>query len=142
MRHARGIDTVALGAATGRVLLASLFLLGGASKLASYAATAARMEEAGLPFASVLLPAVIALELGGGAALAVGRRFAAPAALALAAFTLATNAVFHRFWTLEGPVRALEPSLFFKNVSLAGGLVFAATALASARAPNPTGDPR
>ena len=113
--------------AIGRVLLTSLFVLGGLSKLASYEATGARMAEAGLP--PLLLPGVIALEIGGGAMLALGVRHAWAAALALAAFILATNAVFHRFWTMEAPIRALELSLFFKNVAIAGGLVLAAGTL-------------
>lgn len=112
--------------AAGRVALASLFLLGGASKLASFGETAARMAEAGLVPATPLLCATIALEIVGGGAVALGRRFALPACLALAAFTLATNAVFHDFWSYEGERRALELSLFFKNLSIAGGLLYVA----------------
>jgi len=47
----------------GRILLASLFLLSGVSKLGAYGATAAYMSSAGVPGA--LLPAVIAVELLG-----------------------------------------------------------------------------
>ena len=45
------------------------------------------------------------------------------AALVLAGFTLSTNFIFHDFWTMDGDRAALELSLFFKNVSIAGGLV-------------------
>jgi putative oxidoreductase len=82
------------------------------------------------PHAPLLLPAVIALELGGGALVAVGKHFAVPAALVLALFTVATNLVFHRFWAMSGPVAALELSLFFKNVAIVGGLLFVAATLA------------
>ncbi|CDO60255.1 putative membrane protein [Candidatus Phaeomarinobacter ectocarpi] len=108
----------------GRVVLASLFVLGGLNKLVNYAATQVQMSEVGLWPA--LLPLVIALELGGGLVVALGRWGAVFAALALAAFTLATNIFFHDFWAMSGEMAALELSLFFKNVSIAGGLLFAA----------------
>jgi putative oxidoreductase len=117
-------------ATVGRVILVSLFLLGGLNKLLNYDATLAMMQRAGLNPAPLLLPAVIALELGGGALVAFGKRFAVPAALALAIFTIATNLVFHRFWAMSGPVAALELSLFFKNVAISGGLLFVAATLA------------
>jgi putative oxidoreductase len=117
-------------ATIGRVILVSLFLLGGLNKLLNYDATLAMMQRAGLNPAPLLLPAVIALELGGGALVAFGKRFAVPAALALALFTIATNLVFHRFWAMSGPVAPLELSLFFKNVAIAGGLLFVAATLA------------
>lgn len=116
-------------ATIGRVILVSLFLLGGLNKLINYDATLAMMQKAGLNPASLLLPAVIALELGGGALVAFGKRFAVPAALVLAVFTIATNVVFHRFWAMSGPLAALELSLFFKNVAIAGGLLFVAATL-------------
>jgi putative oxidoreductase len=117
-------------ATIGRTVLVSLFLLGGLNKLLNYDATLAIMQRAGLNPAPLLLPAVIALELGGGALVAFGKRFAVPAALTLALFTIATNLVFHRFWAMSGPVAALELSLFFKNVAIAGGLLFVAATLA------------
>lgn len=107
--------------------MASLFLLGGINKIANFEATAARMTEVGLSPASALLPAAIALELGAGLLLAIGRWGSRPAALALALFTLATNIYFHNFWTLDGDVRALELSLFFKNVAIAGALLMFST---------------
>lgn len=114
----------------GRTSLVSLFLLGGLNKLINYNVTLAMMRDAGLDPAQLLLPAVIALELGGVALVAFGGRFAVPAALVLAVFTIATNFVFHRFWAMSGPVAALELSLFFKNVAIAGGLLFVAATLA------------
>jgi putative oxidoreductase len=110
----------------GRIVLASLFILGGLNKMMNYDATLAMMHKAGLELAAVLLPPTILLELGGGLLLASGRRFAAPAALALAGFTIATNIVFHRFWGVAEPEAALQLSLFFKNISIAGGLLYVA----------------
>lgn len=115
----------------GRIALASLFLLGGLNKVLNYAATLTSMEAVGLSPAPLLLPLVIGLELIGGALVAFGRRRAALAALALAMFTLSTNIFFHDFWNMDGDIAALELSLFFKNVSIAGGLLFFAGAVGS-----------
>jgi putative oxidoreductase len=114
----------------GRVLLASLFILGGLNKIMNYDATLAMMRAGGVEPAALLLPPTILLELGGGLLVAFGRRFAVPAALALAVFTIVTNLFFHRFWAMAGPEAALQLSLFFKNVSIAGALVFVAGVMA------------
>lgn len=121
--------------ATGRAALASLFILGGLNKVMNYADTLAIMRAAGLEPASLLLPLTLALELGGGLLVAFGRRFAMPAALTLAAFTVATNIVFHRFWAIDSAQAALQLSLFFKNVSIVGGLLFVAGVSARERTP-------
>lgn len=116
---------------TGRVLLASLFILGGINKILNYEATAQTMSEMGFPFVSVLLPATIALEFGGGVAVAIGRTGAAASATVLFGYTLIVNLIFHRFWDLQGEMAQTELSLFFKNLSVAGGMLyFAASAFA------------
>jgi putative oxidoreductase len=117
----------------GRAGLSSLFILSAVGKISTYATVAARMEGVGLW--PVLLPLVILLELVGGLTLLIGRRFASTAALALGVYTLAVNAFFHHFWTLSGPVAMLELSLFFKNITIAGGMFFAAAMLENRSTP-------
>lgn len=112
----------------GHAALASLFILGSISKLIDYSATSARMTEAGLWPSELLLPLTIGLEFFGGLLVLVGRRSAVPACFALAAFTIATNIVFHRFWEMSGDLADLERSLFFKNIAIAGGLIAVAAA--------------
>lgn len=114
----------ALAAHAGRVILSSLFWLGGLNEIANYEATATQMRDLGFP--AVEVPLTILLELGGGALVAVGRWLAVPAVPALAVHTIAVNAIFHRFWDMDGPIAALELSLFFKNVAVAGGLLHVA----------------
>jgi putative oxidoreductase len=118
----------------GRALIASLFILAAINKIMTFGPTAARMTDAGLVPAFLLLPATIALEGIGGLLVLRGGRFAAPAALLLAIFTLATNVVFHRFWLLDGAIRTLEVSLFFKNVAIVGALVYVAGTISDSRA--------
>ena len=115
----------------GRVLLASLFVLGGINKVLNYAPTQESMIQAGLTPAEILLPLTILLEFGGGLMVMWGRFLAVPAALALAVFTLATNYFFHDFWTMSPPESTVELSLFFKNISVVGGLLFVAGSIHS-----------
>jgi putative oxidoreductase len=128
------MNTLSLFIPLGRVVLASLFILGGLNKIMNYQATLAKMGEVGLEPAAVLLPLTILLELGGGLLVAIGRQFAVPAALVLAVFTIATNLIFHAFWSMTGPIAALELSLFFKNICITGGLLFVAGVTAQQRA--------
>ena len=109
-----------------RVLIASLFILGGINKLLNYSAVLASMSEVGLPLVEVLLPLTIALELGGGLLVAIGKHYHIQAALALAAFTLATNLLFHAFWGMDGAERGVELALFFKNIVVIGALLHVA----------------
>src|SRR3546814_9975910 len=71
------------------------------------------MEAMGVPGA--LLPAVIALELGGGLAILAGA-YTRWVALAIAAFSIASAALFHA--DFGDPAQAVS---FWKNVAMAGG---------------------
>jgi putative oxidoreductase len=109
-------DAAALAA---RLLAAYLFVLEGWGKIGSYADVQAYMTQFGVE--PRLLPPVIALELGGGLALALGAA-ARPAALALGAFSLLAALIFH-----EGADYS-EVLEFRKDFAIAGGL-FALAAL-------------
>lgn len=111
----------------GRVLLASLFVLGGINKIINYDATALTMSDMGFPIVELLLPATITLELGAGLIVAVGKNGASVSAILLFAYTLVVNLIFHRFWDMSGDIAQLELSLFFKNISVSGGLLYLAT---------------
>ncbi|MEM1231421.1 MAG: DoxX family protein [Pseudomonadota bacterium] len=109
----------------GRAGLASLFILGGINKCLNYSVILAGMQEQQLEPAPLLLPFVIAIELAGGAIVATGHRWILLAGPGLAAFTLATNFTYHDFWNQSGLRAELELSMFFKNLSIAGGLLLA-----------------
>lgn len=99
----------------GRLGLSLIFITSGWGKIAGYAATQGYMEAMGVP--GGLLPLVIALEVGGGLAILAGgftRSFAA----ALAAFSLASAALFHG--NLGDGDQAIH---FWKNVAMAGGFL-------------------
>jgi putative oxidoreductase len=105
----------------GRSLLALLFILAGAAKIAGPKPFLDHMAAHHIP--GQLLPLVIALELAAGPALLIGwqQSFAAGA---LALFCLATAFGFH----LDLADKA-ERTLFVKDLAIAGGLmVIAASA--------------
>ena len=99
----------------GRILLASLFLISGLGKIGGYAGTAAYMSSLGVPGA--LLPAVIALEVFGAAAIIAGWQTRVTAFL-LAGFTVLSALIFHN--NFADQVQAI---MFFKNISIAGGFL-------------------
>ena len=99
----------------GRFLLGLLFLLSGLGKLGAYGATATYMSSTGVP--AVLLPAVIATELLGALAIILGWKTKG-FALLLAGFSLLTAVTFHN--DLDDQTQMI---MFFKNLSIAGGLL-------------------
>lgn len=100
----------------GRVLLAHIFLLSGISKIGGYEATAGWMDAMGVP--GVLLPLVIALEIGGGLALIIGWQTRL-AATALAGFSVVAALIFH-----ANLADQMQMIMFMKNFAIAGGLLY------------------
>src|SRR6201997_2380227 len=94
--------------ASGRVLLAVLFLLSGIGKLGAYSATGAYMSAFGVP--SALLPVVIATEVLGALAILIGWK-ARVAGFLLAGFCLLTASIFHH--NLADPAQLVN---FFKDL--------------------------
>jgi putative oxidoreductase len=109
----------------GRTLLALLFILAGAAKIAGPQPFLDHMTAHHIPGA--LLPLVIALELGAGAALLIGWQLPISAG-ALALFCIATAFVFH----LDLADKA-ERTLFVKDLALAGALMVIAAGAAQVR---------
>ncbi|MFO1109253.1 MAG: DoxX family protein [Bradyrhizobium sp.] len=103
------------GLLAGRCLLVFIFLHEGFGLVGNYAGAAAYMQKSGVP--SLLLPAVIALQLGGGMLVAFGF-LARPAALLFAAFCLLTAILFH--WQFADRNQLLH---FQKDLAIAGGFL-------------------
>lgn len=107
-----------------RLLLAWIFLLDGVQALGSYADVAAYMGANGV--SPSLLPLVILLEIGGGAAVALGA-FTRLAAAAFAGFCVLTALFFHRDFGDAG-----EMIHFNKDLAIAGGFLALAASGAGA----------
>ena len=108
-----------IAALAARLLVASLFVPEGWGKINGYVDTQSYMAQFGVE--PRLLPLVIALEFGGGLALALGAA-TRPLALAIGVFSLLAALVFH-----EGADYS-EVLEFRKDFAIAGGL-FALAAL-------------
>lgn len=101
----------------GRVLLSTIFILSGFSKLAAPAMMVGYISSVGLPLPQVALVIAILVEIGGGIALIAGYRARAVAAV-LAVFSVATALAFHN--ALGDQNQFIH---FFKNIAMAGGLL-------------------
>jgi len=101
-------------AMVGRILIAIIFIYGGIGKIMHYAQTTHLMTAHGV--AGVLLPAVIALELLGGLALAVGALTRLVAA-ALAIYSVAAIIIF-----LLPPANPMIVILVLAELATIGGL--------------------
>jgi len=107
-------DVLAL---TGRILIAAIFILSGASKLADPAGTIGYIASAGLPLPQLAFAGAAAVELLGGLALVVGYRKRL-VALVLAIFSILAALSFHS--ALADQNQFIH---FFKNIAMAGGLL-------------------
>ena len=111
----------------GRILLCSLFVWAGFGKLLNPAETAREFVSAGVPAAALMVWVAIVVELSGGLALLVG--YKSPwVAGALAIWSLATGFAVH----LAAAMHSTDPAVtfdnmihFYKNLGLAGGLIYA-----------------
>ncbi|MEQ1710175.1 MAG: DoxX family protein [Hyphomicrobium sp.] len=99
----------------GRVMLVAIFLIEGWSKISFYAPSAAYMDKFGVP--GLLLPAAIAIEIGGALLIAIGWQTRL-AALALAVFCVVVAVLFH------GALAPKNTALhFWKDIAIAGGFL-------------------
>lgn len=102
-------------ALVARAMAAAIFIIAGIGKLgAGYAGAQAYMASAGVP--GMLLPLVIALEIGGGFALLLGFQTRIVAFL-LAGFSVIAALLFHT------GADQMQQIMFMKNLAMAGGLL-------------------
>ena len=106
-----------------RMFMAPLFVFAGAEKIFKYGDVTAFAASHGVPLASTLMPAAIALELG-CAAMLLTRRYCRVAALVLAVWTFVLNLVFHQFWNVPDNIWQLMVDNFFHSFVMVGGLMY------------------
>jgi putative oxidoreductase len=111
-----------IAALAGRSLLALIFLVSGAMKIAFWAPSVGMMRSSGLPAPALLLGIAAAVELVAGLSLVTGIKARWAAAL-LAAFLVPVTLKFHNFWAYSGPQQQGQLMNFLKNLSIFGGLV-------------------
>lgn len=104
-----------IAAVIGRILLAIIFLVSGATKLMAVPATEAMIVAAGLP-SGLAIPTGL-FELIAGICLVLGL-MTRLASLLLAGFTLIAAMIFHNQFT-----DPMQSAMFLKDVAIAGGLL-------------------
>ena len=109
-----------------RVLLASLFLSAGISKITNFQVIVDLVASIGIPYAGGWTVLVILLEIVGSTAIIVGYR-ARVAAVLLGIFTIITAFLFHSYWAAPADQQYVQQLLFLKNISIAGGLFLLAS---------------
>ena len=103
--------------ALGRVMISTLFILAGLSKLAAPAMTIGYIQSVGLPLPSLAYGIATFIEIVGGITLLLGYRTRIAAGV-LFVFTLATAVFFHNHFGDQN-----QFIHFFKNIAIAGGLL-------------------
>jgi putative oxidoreductase len=105
-----------------RLLFVSLFLPEGIGKISGFGGIVGYIGSAGLPFPALGAGIAIAVEVGGSLALVAGLKTRWVAAI-MAIFTVATAVFFHKFWAAPVDEAVIEHIMFFKDLSIAGGLL-------------------
>ena len=103
----------------GRLFYVAIFVMSGVThftaKPVAYAAAA------GVPFASLAVPASGLLALAGGLSILLGYR-ARLGAWLLVLFLIPVTFAMHNFWAVKDPMMAqMQIAMFMKNVSMLGG---------------------
>lgn len=108
-----------------RVLIASLFVFGGLEKVFKYHDAVGFAAQAGIPFAPLLMPFAILLELGTSIGI-LTKRYCRVSAIILALWTFGLNLMFHKFWSEPPATWQLIVDSFFHSLVMVGGLIYVA----------------
>jgi len=109
-----------------RLLLASLFLSAGISKITNFQVINDLVSSIGIPYANIWTTLVLILEIAGSIAIIIGFK-ARIAAVLLGIFTIITAFLFHNYWAAPIEQQYVQQLLFLKNISIAGGLFLLAS---------------
>lgn len=130
----------------GRFLIGVIYVASGVSKITGWAPTHQLMASHGFPIVPFFEVGALLIEIGCGTAVIVGF-LTRPAALILAAYTIAATVIFNQFWTMQGDMAAVIMHLFMATVVMLGACLFlagtgpGAFALDNVRAAKPAAAP-
>ncbi|PFH10243.1 putative oxidoreductase [Collimonas sp. PA-H2] len=103
--------------AIGRLMISTIFILSGLSKIAAPAMTIGYIQSVGLPLPAIALGVAAFIEIVGGITLLLGYKTRIVAGV-MFLFTLATAVFFHNHLADQN-----QFIHFFKNIAMAGGLL-------------------
>ena len=116
------MNSPAVPALVGRILLVLMFLMSGLSKFSGLEGTAGYIASKGLPMPQVLALRAAVVEFVAALMVIVGWR-ARWGALALIVFTLLATFLFHNFWAMPEAQKMMQQQAFMKNIAAVGGLL-------------------
>lgn len=106
-----------------RILSCGIWVSAGLHKAAHYRANIAEMTHLGIPFARVILPLVLLLEMVGATMLILDYHVWL-VAIAWLIFIVPASWIYHfRFMVKDGTINFPQLVTGWKNVSIAGGLI-------------------
>jgi putative oxidoreductase len=106
-----------------RILISAVWVAAAAYRAAHVRQTLLEMEGLGIPLARFLLPLVIALEIAGASCM-LADYYVWAAAIVWLALLVPASYVYHvRFMIRDGAIDFTQYLAFWKNVSMAGGLI-------------------
>jgi putative oxidoreductase len=111
----------------GRILLGSLFVIGGLHHLRNFAEISGHVAQRGVPLPRLALGLATGFQAIAGALLMAGL-WVPWAAIGLIGFTIVASLLLLNFWTMQGPERAGAQNQFLTNIAVIGGLLYAAVA--------------
>jgi putative oxidoreductase len=109
----------------GRILMSTVFILGGIGKITGFSFEEGMVAAKHLPMPAVALGIALAVELIGGLAMLMGL-FTRPTAWIVFLYMIPTTFLFHNFWAVQGADRIDTLIHFEKNLAIMGGLLLLA----------------
>lgn len=108
-----------------RLLMGGAFFIAGLRNIAAINGLARFIGGRGLPLPRLAAIAGVALEIVGGALVAIGP-FALHGGIGLVVFCVLATLIFHNFWDYQGAERVNHLNAFISNTALAGGFLLVA----------------
>jgi putative oxidoreductase len=122
-----------------RVLISAIFVQGALGKITGWEGQAAYMRAHGIVWmVSPLLAAALVIEVAGVLSLWSGLFLRASAAV-MSAYLVVLSVLLHDFWSGGGAMAGMAQTQFFKNLAIAGGLLFIAASRREERPPDSSG---
>jgi putative oxidoreductase len=109
----------------GRILLSTVFILGGIGKITGFSFEEGMVAAKHLPMPAVALGIALVIELIGGLAILTGL-FTRLTAWIVFLYMIPTTFLFHNFWAVQGAERIDTMIHFEKNLAIMGGLLLLA----------------
>jgi putative oxidoreductase len=109
----------------GRILLSTVFIMGGIGKITGFSFEEGMVAAKHLPMPAVALGIALVIELIGGLAILTGL-FTRLTAWIVFLYMIPTTFLFHNFWAVQGAERIDTMIHFEKNLAIMGGLLLLA----------------